>query len=288
MQSAGVGVFSSTPEALQSAQIQVDSLNKKLDELRKKQDQFKSGSVPIGLTTEIESVQKRLGIQQKLLADAKAGADSGVQRAFSERKGMTDEQKGIADSQKQRDILKRDHDDRLADLQSEMQKLDEKKIAEEQAYTTERTQLELTKAALGTFVTDYSAKMATLEQVTEDTVKNMAKKLDDLKSTISSIDALLQSRADLTGGGTLEDKVNQRAAGRLTNIPKFGDGGTVYRPTLAIVGEKGPERITPLGKETTSSSVTITFGDVHIAKEVDADEVIRKITRSIQLHAQAA
>lgn len=31
-------------------------------------------------------------------------------------------------------------------------------------------------------------------------------------------------------------------------IPKFGDGGLVTRPTLAIVGEKGPEVITPVSK----------------------------------------
>lgn len=31
------------------------------------------------------------------------------------------------------------------------------------------------------------------------------------------------------------------------NIPAFGDGGIVYKPTLALIGEKGPEVITPLG-----------------------------------------
>jgi len=32
----------------------------------------------------------------------------------------------------------------------------------------------------------------------------------------------------------------------LRGIPQFGDGGVVYGPTLALVGEKGPEMITPL------------------------------------------
>lgn len=41
----------------------------------------------------------------------------------------------------------------------------------------------------------------------------------------------------------------------LASIPMFGDGGVVTKPTLAIVGERGPEKITPLGSE--SSSVTI-------------------------------
>lgn len=35
----------------------------------------------------------------------------------------------------------------------------------------------------------------------------------------------------------------------LKNIPKFATGGLVTQPTLALVGEQGPERITPLGYE---------------------------------------
>lgn len=31
-------------------------------------------------------------------------------------------------------------------------------------------------------------------------------------------------------------------------IPAFGDGGVVYGPTLALIGEKGPEEIVPLGR----------------------------------------
>jgi len=31
-------------------------------------------------------------------------------------------------------------------------------------------------------------------------------------------------------------------------IPAFGDGGVVFGPTLALIGEKGPEAIVPLGK----------------------------------------
>lgn len=37
--------------------------------------------------------------------------------------------------------------------------------------------------------------------------------------------------------------------GVLKNVPKFATGGIVTRPTLALVGEAGPEKITPLGYE---------------------------------------
>ena len=41
------------------------------------------------------------------------------------------------------------------------------------------------------------------------------------------------------------------------NIPGFADGGIVTRPTLAMVGEKGPEAIIPLGKGIGGAGVTV-------------------------------
>src|SRR6478609_1894574 len=41
----------------------------------------------------------------------------------------------------------------------------------------------------------------------------------------------------------------------LKSIPKFASGGVVTSPTLALVGEQGPERITPLGYEGRAGSV---------------------------------
>jgi SLT domain-containing protein len=41
------------------------------------------------------------------------------------------------------------------------------------------------------------------------------------------------------------------------NIPGFADGGIVTRPTLAMVGEKGPEAIVPLGRGGGVGGVTV-------------------------------
>jgi len=35
---------------------------------------------------------------------------------------------------------------------------------------------------------------------------------------------------------------------KLGNIPKMATGGVVTRPTLAMIGEKGPEAVVPLNK----------------------------------------
>jgi len=40
-------------------------------------------------------------------------------------------------------------------------------------------------------------------------------------------------------------------------IPGFADGGIVTKPTLAMVGEKGPEAIVPLGKSLAGGGITV-------------------------------
>lgn len=42
---------------------------------------------------------------------------------------------------------------------------------------------------------------------------------------------------------------------QLSGLPKFAAGGVVTKPTLALVGEQGPERITPLGYENNVSGL---------------------------------
>jgi hypothetical protein len=45
--------------------------------------------------------------------------------------------------------------------------------------------------------------------------------------------------------------------GLVGKIPGFADGGIVTRPTLAMVGEKGPEAIVPLGRGGGVGGVTV-------------------------------
>ncbi len=289
MGGSGVGAFSNT-QSLEQLQSQSDGLAKKLDDLRLKKEALGSGSVPVGLGLDLESTERRLGNVTKLLETAKGGSSSAVQREFSSRKGLSDEEKSLADSKTQRDQLKQDHADRLGELNTETDAVKLKRTAEETAYSSARTQLQLTQTALGTFTTDYSAKMADLAKVTEDTVKGMNAKLEELKSTISGIDALLQANATITGGGTLAQRSAARGVQRNADVPTFtpfADGGIVTKPTLALIGEAGPEKVIPLGREK-PQQVTVTVGPIYVAKEVDSDALIKRITREIQKISLAA
>ncbi len=49
---------------------------------------------------------------------------------------------------------------------------------------------------------------------------------------------------------------------QLAGLPKFAAGGVVTRPTLALVGEQGPERITPLNQINNNSGNNIMAGEV--------------------------
>jgi hypothetical protein len=74
-------------------------------------------------------------------------------------------------------------------------------------------------------------------------------------------------------------------------IPLFGDGGIVTRPTLAIVGEKGPEEIRPLNKpsmvrggDTFIINNTVQNGDQNTMKNLEQmiDRVVQRRRRSIR------
>ena len=66
------------------------------------------------------------------------------------------------------------------------------------------------------------------------------------------------------------------------NIPALGDGGIVQRPTLALIGEKGPEAVVPLdqyGSAGMSGGITIT---VNAGLVSTPDQIGQEIIQAIQ------
>lgn len=81
----------------------------------------------------------------------------------------------------------------------------------------------------------------------------------------------------------------------LPHIPAFGDGGIVTKPTLALIGEDGPEAVVPIGREQKEQS-TLEFRPVQgggqqlvsangtqVSVEVHQDEVVEAIERLIRV-----
>lgn len=66
----------------------------------------------------------------------------------------------------------------------------------------------------------------------------------------------------------------------VSGIPRFGDGGIVTRPTLAIIGEKGPEEVRPVGS---SGGLVVQFGDIYVNGPQDAGTaVVRQIDEALR------
>jgi hypothetical protein len=58
------------------------------------------------------------------------------------------------------------------------------------------------------------------------------------------------------------------------DIPSFGTGGIVTRPTLALIGESGAEAVVPLDKM--NSGVTVNFSGVFMGSKSEMDTAFRK------------
>ena len=66
--------------------------------------------------------------------------------------------------------------------------------------------------------------------------------------------------------------------------PKLAEGGVVRKPTLAIVGESGPEAIMPLDKAGNMGGINVTINSDVVFGDDSAviDRFVRKITDGIK------
>ena len=78
-------------------------------------------------------------------------------------------------------------------------------------------------------------------------------------------------RPNLGGGGS--------GNGMKLKIPGFANGGVVTQPTLAMVGEKGPEVITPVNKMQTDNTVNI----IMVNNSNDAEKERQRLTQMKQV-----
>lgn len=67
-------------------------------------------------------------------------------------------------------------------------------------------------------------------------------------------------------------------------IPKLASGGIVNRPTLALIGEAGPEAVVPLGDDFGGGGGGVSIGEVHIRVEGRGDH--EELARAVRLELQ--
>ena len=105
--------------------------------------------------------------------------------------------------------------------------------------------------------------------------ENMREKLSVLK------DAFLELSADTTFRqifGSLKEFVSNAGA---AGISLFASGGIVTKPTLAMVGEAGPEAIVPLNNN--NSAISVNFNNVNVRNQNDLSVIINAVKSSLNI-----
>jgi hypothetical protein len=114
---------------------------------------------------------------------------------------------------------------------------------------------------MGGIVYDASVKVA-------DAISKIIEKVEKLGEMILKYPSFMEGF-----GEYLFDKIHG-----LDDIPAYGDGGRVTRPTLAIVGEKEPETIVPDSKLSTLGGVTININvEGGISSDYDVERIATKL-----------
>jgi hypothetical protein len=110
-------------------------------------------------------------------------------------------------------------------------------------------------------------------------VKESKLKHAELKAVESEVQntlrAIESARASIKGS----------ASGVPANIPKLAEGGVVTSPTLALIGERGPEAVIPLDRVQGGSqpvSVSIMEGAIiHVTNEADESRLARTVAKEL-------
>jgi hypothetical protein len=83
-------------------------------------------------------------------------------------------------------------------------------------------------------------------------------------------------------------QVGVPATAKLSSIPRFADGGIVTKPTIPLVGQRGPEMIVPFAGTYAGGGINITIHLDVINKDADSQAVMAMLAREIQKQVQRA
>lgn len=182
------------------------------------------------------------------------------------------------------DLAVRDAEDRLDDARKRLNDLE----AEQDEILGGRT------------LEQAEARLSELQQQKDDETALMEQALQDRNNLQAYYDGLAQQQAEDMGNGVRDnwlalkkdieenpiaaqigldmDWFSSKLAG--AGIPAMASGGIVTEPTLALIGEAGPEAVVPLSGGGSSSTSfggdTLHIGQINVRSEHDLDEIFRR------------
>ena len=96
------------------------------------------------------------------------------------------------------------------------------------------------------------------------------------KGAINSIIGAWNNLSFTVGGGSFLGVDIPSFTLDTPNIPTLATGGIVTSPTLALIGERGPEAVVPLDQGR-GLGPTVVINDAHFATEVDVELLMRTV-----------
>jgi len=66
------------------------------------------------------------------------------------------------------------------------------------------------------------------------------------------------------------------------NIPQLANGGVVTSPTLALIGEAGPEAVVPLNKMGKMGSTTVNINNPSVRNDSDIKKIVSEVSKHLQ------
>ena len=161
------------------------------------------------------------------------------------------------------------YDDKMAALKKEMQK--EEDAHKEQ---TEKLKLETIKR-FDTLLQEYQKGYEKL--ITESKAKHA-----ELLSIESEVKATVQAIQDA------QNAIKAAPVGSAAVLPHLANGGVVTRPTIALIGEAGPEAVIPLNRSgggmpgSQPVSVSIMAGAViHVSNQADETRLAKTVAKEL-------
>jgi hypothetical protein len=191
--------------------------------------------------------------------------------------------------------------EKVADMQKEY-------LAEQEAYKKkDEAILNATATTLQKIQDKYKVSFGNIKTIVDTTHDQIATSIADIVSQFMQAEVKVSTAAASIKAKAQEATVAKESLvsfnslgimqiGTQTNkstdplsfLPHFAEGGIVNGPTIALIGEDGPEEVVPLGKGTRSGltiNLTIT-GNNFVGREGIADQIGRDVMRVIKANVK--
>lgn len=122
-------------------------------------------------------------------------------------------------------------------------------------------------------------------------IENLKKRIDEIKRNLRNFDSktqppelLQQFKTELQTTEARRDAARSRKAELeqiLSSIPALANGGIVNKPTVALIGEAGPEAVIPLSNQSKQNGdVTIIIKNIEMFPNITASDTLLSMPRS--------